>query len=77
MRIIRHGHVFSDCQGSAFFPIFSLVNHSCSSNAKFLVYPNHCIAVQAQDHISSGDEICASFVPTLEPTWKRRAMLYR
>ena len=41
----------SDNQGAAFFPVFSLIRHSCSSNAKFLVYSNHCIAMQAQVHV--------------------------
>lgn len=66
-----------DNQGSVFYPLFSLVEHSCSANAKFLVYANHCIAMQAQNHISAGDDIRVSYVPALEPTWKRRAMLYR
>ncbi len=66
-----------DNRGSAFFPIFSLVEHACFPNAKFWVYQNHCIAMQAQKLIQAGEEIFVSFVPTLEPTWKRRAMLYR
>ena len=67
----------SNGNGSVFYPIFSLVSHICSPNAKFLVYPNHCMAMQAQRLIKSGEEISVSYVPTLEPTWKRRAMLYR
>lgn len=65
-------------QGSAFFPIFSLTKHSCGNfNAKFFVFPNNCLAMQAQKAISMGEEICVNLVPSLEPTWKRRGMLFR
>ena len=63
--------------GVAFFPIFSLIQHSCISNAKYFVYPDNNLAVQAQRPISAGEEITISRVHTLEPTWKRRARLYR
>ena len=35
------------------------------------------MAVLAQTAIDAGDEITVSRVPVLEPTWKRRAMLFR
>ena len=60
-----------------FFPIFSLMSHSCRSNSKFIVYPSHKVAVLAQTAIAAGDEVTVSRVPVLEPTWKRRAMLFR
>ena len=60
-----------------FFPIFSLLSHSCRSNSKFLIYPSHKVAVLAQTAIAAGDEVTVSRVPVLEPTWKRRAMLFR
>ena len=60
-----------------FFPIFSLMSHSCRSNSKFIVYPSHKVAVLAQTAIAAGDEVTVSRVPVLEPTWKRRAMLLR
>ena len=63
--------------GTAFFPIFSLFRHSCISNSKFFVYPDNNLAIQAQRPISAGEEITVSRVQTLEPTWKRRAKLYR
>ncbi len=63
--------------GSLFFPLFSLTRHSCINNAKFMVYPNHCVAMQAQKEIKAGEEITVSYVHNLEPTWKRRAMLQR
>ena len=63
--------------GTAFFPIFSLFRHSCIANAKFFVYPDNNLAIQAQSPISAGEEITVSRVHTLEPTWKRRAKLYR
>ena len=63
--------------GSAFFPIFSLFRHSCVSNSKFFVYPDNNLAIQAQRPIAAGEEITVSRVQTLEPTWKRRAKLYR
>ena len=63
--------------GIAFFPTFSLFRHSCVSNAKFFVFPGNNLAIQAQRPISAGEEITISLVHTLEPTWKRRAKLYR
>ena len=63
--------------GTAFFPTFSLFQHSCISNAKFFIYPDNNLAIQAQRPISAGEEITVSRVQTLEPTWKRRAKLYR
>ena len=53
------------------------MSHSCRSNSKFIVYPSHKVAVLAQTAIDAGDEITVSRVPVLEPTWKRRAMLFR
>ena len=53
------------------------MSHSCRSNSKFIVYPSHKLAVLAQTAIDAGDEINVSRVPVLEPTWKRRAMLFR
>ena len=35
------------------------------------------VAVLAQTAIAAGDEVTVSRVPVLEPTWKRRAMLFR
>ena len=63
--------------GTAFFPTFSLFQHSCISNSKFFIYPDNNLAIQAQRPISAGEEITVSRVQTLEPTWKRRAKLYR
>ena len=63
--------------GTAFFPLFSLFQHSCISNAKFFIYPDNNLAIQSQRPISAGEEITVSRVQTLEPTWKRRAKLYR
>ena len=63
--------------GTVFFPIFSLFRHSCICNSKFFVYPDNNLAIQAQRPISAGEEITVSRVQTLEPTWKRRAKLYR
>ena len=63
--------------GMGLFPLFALFNHSCVPNAKFLVYPDANLAVQAQTRISKGQEIVVSLVQTLEPTWKRRARLMR
>ena len=42
---------------SVFLPLFSTTKHHCSPNAKFIVYPNHCIAMQAQKLIPCGQEI--------------------
>ena len=64
-------------QGVAVFPIFSLFQHSCIRNSKFVVYPNNTLAVLAQTMIPMGEEITISLVNTMEPTWKRRARLYR
>ena len=63
--------------GIALFPIFALFQHSCICNAKFQVYPDHNLAVQAQTKIQKGQEITVSLANTLEPTWKRRARLVR
>ena len=63
--------------GTAFFPTFALFQHSCISNAKYFIYPDNNLAIQAQRPISAGEEITVSRVQTLEPTWKRRAKLYR
>lgn len=61
----------------ALFPIFSQFSHSCISNCKFVVYPNKTLAVLAKTIIKAGEELTISLIPTLEPTWKRRAKLYR
>eukprot|EP00094_Tigriopus_californicus_P009904 TCALIF_09550-PA protein Name:"Similar to msta Protein msta, isoform B (Drosophila melanogaster)" AED:0.04 eAED:0.05 QI:0/1/0/1/1/1/2/0/547 len=61
----------------ALFPIFSQFSHSCISNCKFVVYPNKTLAVLSKTIIKAGDELTISLVPALEPTWKRRAKLYR
>jgi hypothetical protein len=67
----------SDGRGLAFFPLFSLTRHACASNSKYLVYANYNVAMQAQKPIMTGDEITVSYVHALEPTWKRRGILYR
>ena len=63
--------------GAVIFPTFSLMNHSCVSNCKFVVYPNLTLAVLTQTAVSAGEELNVSLVPVLEPTWKRRAKLMR
>ena len=59
------------------FPTLALLSHSCTPNAKFEIYPNRTVAVLAQTAIGKGEEINISLVPVLEPTWKRRARIYR
>ncbi len=60
-----------------YFPIFSLLSHSCMRNCKFVAYPNATVALLAQKAIREGEEITISLVNSLEPTWKRRARLFR
>ena len=55
--LARKRTVDSPNNTSVFFPIFSTTKHNCSPNAKFIVYPNHCIAMQAQKLIPCGQEI--------------------
>ena len=64
-------------RGQIMYPTFSLIGHKCTGNSKFEIYPNKTIAVLSQTVIKAGDEINVSYVPPLEPTWKRRARLYR
>ena len=64
--------------GCALFPVLSLARHACVRNAKFAVHgPNQALALLAQTNIREGDEITIGLVSALEPTWKRRARLFR
>ena len=60
-----------------FFPVFSLMSHSCVSNCKHVVYPSQKVAVLAQTAVAAGEEFTVCRAPPLEPTWKRRARLQR
>lgn len=62
----------------AFHPNFALIRHRCGANSKFSVFlKDKGVAVQAKAFIAAGQEITVSLAHDLEPTWKRRARLYR
>ena len=61
----------------ALFPMFSLINHSCSANAKHTIYiKNRRIAVQAQTSIREGEEILINYTAFIIGTSMRRRKLY-
>jgi len=69
---------FGETGGRALFPMFSLINHSCSANTKHTIYiRNRRIAVQAQTAISCGEEILINYVPFIHGTVSRQAKLLR
>ena len=65
--------------GKALFPVFSLINHDCLSNAKFqinaegLINPKIC--VKAHRDIEAGEEITIQYVTSILGTHKRRKKL--
>ncbi len=75
--LLRTHSVSSEEGHVSFFPLFSLLRHSCVANCKFTVQRGRSLAVLAKTHIAKGQEITVSWAPVMEPTWKRRVMLYR
>jgi len=70
--------MFGDIGSRALFPMFSLINHSCISNAKHTIYTHkRRIAVQAQSSIKEGEEITISYVPFIQGTVLRRRKLLK
>ena len=69
--------LFGDEKARALFPMFSLINHSCSANAKHTIYiKNRRIAVQAQTEIKEGEEILINYTAFIIGTSHRRKKLY-
>ena len=69
--------MFGDENGRALFPMFSLLNHSCTANAKHTIYiKNKRIAVQAQTHIKAGEEILINYTAFIIGTSFRRKKLF-
>ena len=67
-----------DANSRALFPMFSLINHSCSANAKHTIYiKNKRIAVQAQCDIQAGDEIMINYTAFITGTSFRRKKLFK
>ena len=70
--------MFGDEKARALFPMFSLINHSCSANAKHTIYiKNKRIAVQAQTDIDAGDEILINYTAFIIGTTARRRKLLK
>jgi len=70
--------MFGETGARALFPMFSLMNHSCSSNAKHTLYTQKKrIAVQAQCAIKEGEEITINYVPFIQGTVLRRRKLQK
>jgi len=68
--------MFGEAGGRGLFPMFSLMNHSCSSNAKHTLYTQKKrIAVQAQTAIGEGQEININYVPFIQGTLLRQRKL--
>ena len=68
--------LFGDEKARALFPMFSLINHSCSANAKHTIYiKNRRIAVQAQTDIKEGEEILINYTAFIIGTSFRRKKL--
>ena len=69
--------LFGEEKARALFPMFSLINHSCSANAKHTIYiKNRRIAVQAQTSIREGEEILINYTAFIIGTSMRRKKLY-
>jgi len=70
--------LFGEEHSRALFPMFSLINHSCSANAKHTIYiKNRRIAVQAQRDIEAGDEITINYTAFIIGTSFRRRKLFK
>jgi len=68
--------MFGESGGRGLFPMFSLMNHSCRSNAKHTLYTQKKrIAVQAQTAIREGEEININYVPFIQGTLLRQRKL--
>jgi len=64
--------------GRALFPMFSLMNHNCASNAKHTLYTQkRRIAVQAQCGIEEGQEITINYLPFIQGTLLRQRKLQK
>lgn len=61
------------------FPMTSMMNHSCDPNSfhSFCLRPNAppVLTMRALKHISSGEELCYSYVPLYQSTAMRQAQL--
>jgi len=69
--------MFGEENARALFPMFSLLNHSCTANAKHTIYiKNKRIAVQAQTHIREGEEILINYTAFIIGTSFRRKKLF-
>ena len=65
--------MFGETHGRALFPMFSLINHSCTANTKHTLYiKNRRIAVQAQTDIRQGEEILINYTSFIVGTLLRR-----
>jgi hypothetical protein len=60
---------------TALFPVFSMMNHSCCSNTKTLMNPDHSQEVHAQVLIRAGEEVTNQYLKVLQPTAERRSFL--
>ena len=63
--------------GTAFYPTFANINHSCISNTKTVKLPNNQLEVRAVTRIKAGQEISTQYVTPDKPTRVRRSMLYK
>ena len=64
-------------QGTAFYPTFAHMNHSCLCNTQTVKLPNHLLEVRALRKIKTGEEISTQYVTGDKPTRLRRQMLFK
>ena len=66
------GNVKGLAYGKALYPVFSIINHNCVSNAKFKIdIESWEVQVKAQRPIAKGEEITIQYLSTILGTHKR------
>ncbi|XP_023321991.1 protein msta [Eurytemora carolleeae] len=59
----------------ALYPTLSLASHSCIANLRHAVVPGKQVALQAQDFIAKGTELCIRYTHLLQTSLKRRTQI--
>merc|ERR1711892_468547 len=62
-------------RGTAVFPTYAMMNHSCMCNTKTVINDDHSIQVIAQADIEAGQEITNQYMKADKPTIYRRHFL--
>lgn len=61
--------------GIGLYPVYAMGNHSCISNTKTFITPDHHLEMRALTRIEAGQEITNQYMAADKPTFIRRAYL--